>query len=152
MTYSSNHNAMIRPRSKEAVEYARKLSDLRWIKKRNKIVSRDGHKCRLCSSTDNLQVHHLSYVGEPWDAPDDQLRTLCYDCHRLVEVYFKGSHYYLGIKKVEKHTFWDGFNDYKVTFIAFTDQLIVLETESLKAATIYTNPDYKSALIKFLSV
>ena len=62
--------------------YSLKLTDQRWITLRNKILSRDNYKCRNCGSKQNLQVHHLKYTGEPWEAPENDLLTLCEGCHK----------------------------------------------------------------------
>jgi len=65
--------------------YAEKLKHPKWQKKRLAILSRDNFTCCLCGDTEtNLQVHHLKYTGEPWDAPDEDLQTLCEDCHSLL--------------------------------------------------------------------
>jgi 5-methylcytosine-specific restriction endonuclease McrA len=67
--------------------YSAKLRDPRWQKKRLDILNRDNFTCRLCRSTiDELHVHHLRYrksAAGPWDYPDDDLLTLCLDCHDL---------------------------------------------------------------------
>lgn len=68
--------------------YSEKLEDPRWIVKRDLIKDRDGNKCMLCKSHAPytfLEVHHIKYTGEPWDAPDNDLITLCSDCHKMVE-------------------------------------------------------------------
>lgn len=62
--------------------YSEKLKDPRWQKKRLGILERDGWKCWVCSDeTTTLHVHHLRYSGEPWEAPDEMLLTLCESCH-----------------------------------------------------------------------
>ncbi len=66
-------------------EYAEKLKDPRWQRKRREILRRDGHQCRWCGSTDwPLEIHHLQYVfgRDPWDYEDDNFRTLCGWCHK----------------------------------------------------------------------
>lgn len=66
--------------------YAAKLFDPRWIAKRNRIAMRDGHACRLCLAEHGRRdVHHIRYTGEPWEAPDEDLMTLCERCHKFVE-------------------------------------------------------------------
>lgn len=45
-------------------------------------MERDEFTCQRCLNKDQmLIVHHLSYAGEPWDATDEMLITLCKDCH-----------------------------------------------------------------------
>jgi len=62
--------------------YSQKLRDPRWQKLRLEIMQRDGFSCKICSSTQKtLMVHHLKYTGNPWEAPPQDLITLCEDCH-----------------------------------------------------------------------
>jgi len=67
-------------------EYAQKLKDPRWQKKRLKILERDEWTCQNCwSTTSSLAVHHKYYLNktEPWDYLDDAFITLCEDCHDM---------------------------------------------------------------------
>ncbi len=62
--------------------YSEKLKDPRWQKKRLNILNRDGFSCQWCGDKEHtLHVHHLKYKGDPWDAPDEWLLTICEDCH-----------------------------------------------------------------------
>ena len=64
--------------------YSEKLKDPRWQKKRLEILSRDNFTCLLCDDTETeLHINHLQYTGEPWDAPNEFLETLCKHCHKL---------------------------------------------------------------------
>lgn len=56
-------------------------SDL-WRRKRFSILLRDHHWCQGCAMVKATQVHHLSYdnVGQE---EDDDLISLCKDCHEL---------------------------------------------------------------------
>lgn len=67
--------------------YSEKLKDPRWQKKRLRILERDDFACQDCQSTENtLNVHHLAYhKGAPWEVPDEDLVTLCDDCHTRIE-------------------------------------------------------------------
>lgn len=54
---------------------------------RNEVFSRDGHCCKICKSTDNLDAHH---IVDRHDAPDggytkDNGITLCGNCHLKAE-------------------------------------------------------------------
>lgn len=65
-------------------EYADKLRDPRWQKKRLEIMARDEWICQSCfDSESTLVVHHRRYIPdrEPWAYPDSLLVTLCEDCH-----------------------------------------------------------------------
>lgn len=72
------------PRSLERwnMKYSDKLKDPRWQKKRLGIMERDEWECQQCGDgKSTLNVHHKQYHGDPWDAPDDSLETLCEKCH-----------------------------------------------------------------------
>lgn len=62
--------------------------DERWKKRATEIRKLDHHTCAMCGANDvELQVHHLSYPPPPfhiWDATDNELVTLCKDCHAKV--------------------------------------------------------------------
>ena len=64
-------------------EYRKLLKNINWLNKRKVILDRDHHKCVLCGSDFNLNVHHSYYtVGlNPWEYPDESLVTLCESCH-----------------------------------------------------------------------
>lgn len=65
-------------------EYARKLLDPRWQRKRLQILQRDGFTCQVCGDTKTtLHVHHKAYRSgsAPWEYPSDWLVTLCAPCH-----------------------------------------------------------------------
>lgn len=62
--------------------YAQKLQDPRWQQKRLLVFNRDNWKCIECGNEKlQLEVHHESYIGDPWDAPIETLTTLCNKCH-----------------------------------------------------------------------
>lgn len=64
--------------------YAATLTDPRWQRKRLEIFQRDNFACLECSvTTKTLHVHHLSYKPDtqPWEYPDDNFQTLCWECH-----------------------------------------------------------------------
>lgn len=61
-----------------------------WEEVKRKVRIRDGHRCRMCGKTYNLEIHHRTYringasiVGrEPEHL--QCLVTLCEDCHAKV--------------------------------------------------------------------
>lgn len=72
-------------KSKRSAEYAAKLKDPRWQKKRLEILNRDNFTCQACKSTEKtLHVHHHFYSKgcEPWEYMSEALQTLCEDCHQ----------------------------------------------------------------------
>ena len=62
--------------------------DERWKERAAQIRELDNHKCAMCGAKDvELHVHHLSYPPPPyhiWDSSDNELVTLCKDCHEKV--------------------------------------------------------------------
>jgi 5-methylcytosine-specific restriction endonuclease McrA len=66
--------------------YSEKLRDPRWQKKRLEILNRDEFTCTICGDDKStLHVHHNAYAGEPWEADNNLLTTLCENCHFVVE-------------------------------------------------------------------
>ena len=64
--------------------YSDLLKDPRWQKKRLEILERDQWQCVACwDNKTTLNVHHIDYVKrkKPWEYEDDELVTLCDDCH-----------------------------------------------------------------------
>ena len=61
------------------------LKDPRWQKKRLAIFERDKFTCQFCWHSDKeLHAHHTYYEWgkDPWDYPDEAIKTLCVDCHK----------------------------------------------------------------------
>lgn len=48
---------------------------------RNRILHRDGYKCVKCGCTYNLEIHHKKPISHGGDNSDDNLETICIDCH-----------------------------------------------------------------------
>ena len=66
------------------MKYSEKLKDPRWQKKRLEILERDKFTCKECGDTKTtLHVHHEAYKGNPWEADNDSLKTICEHCHGL---------------------------------------------------------------------
>jgi len=70
-----------------------------WIELRDKVVDRDGHRCRNCGSPEKLEVHHWRPLPESCDdvnewgykeadcpliVPESGLITLCGRCHEAL--------------------------------------------------------------------
>jgi len=53
-----------------------------YRKLRIEVLERDGWRCQSCGSSDRLEVHHLRSRGRLGDDKDENLITLCADCHR----------------------------------------------------------------------
>ena len=64
----------------------RYLSKIRYGGNREQIFERDEHKCKLCGSNKNLDIHHIDFSGES-EVPNNEtnnLITLCRSCHMKV--------------------------------------------------------------------
>ena len=64
--------------------YDRYIHSRKWKKRRFRALVLGGHKCALCNSKNELQVHHLSYehLGKE---KDYELQVLCHSCHQEVQ-------------------------------------------------------------------
>ena len=65
-------------------DYAKKLQDPRWQRKRLEVMQAAGWTCVICGDKDEeLNVHHPAYSAyhEPWDYTN--LQCLCRTCHTI---------------------------------------------------------------------
>lgn len=74
--------------SEEYKSYLR--DDPKWQVIRENILFRDGYRCRLCGSTQKLNVHHIrgTHRFHEEDYPED-LCVLCDTHHEMIHRYFK---------------------------------------------------------------
>ena len=61
-------------------QYEAYLQTEQFNEKRKSVFDRDNHKCVVCGSKNNLQVHHLTYRNV-FQEPLSDLITLCKNCH-----------------------------------------------------------------------
>lgn len=81
-------------------KYKNYLFSKEWKERRDFVIKRDGGKCLLCSSTENLNVHHLIYINKnPIIVKDKDLVTLCYKCHMAEHKKFKLKEFNVSTKK-----------------------------------------------------
>jgi 5-methylcytosine-specific restriction endonuclease McrA len=45
------------------------------------VLQRDGWRCQVCGSLQNLQVHHLKFRSQSGADSEENLATLCAECH-----------------------------------------------------------------------
>lgn len=64
------------------------LKTKHWRARRLEILERDNHQCQACGDTKSLHVHHKRY-NHLWAERDDDLITLCEECHRTTHHYGK---------------------------------------------------------------
>lgn len=48
---------------------------------RESILERDDYMCQNCQSEDDLEVHHIIPISKGGNKEDENLCTLCFDCH-----------------------------------------------------------------------
>lgn len=110
-----------------AKTYSEKLRDPRWQKKRLEVLSRDNFTCVKCGDKETeLHVHHLKYTGDPWKTKNNNLTTLCKNCHKII-TYLKGveierivkynSIYIAKVKNNDSHIFNINTLNHQVSFI-----------------------------------
>lgn len=60
------------------------LNSKYWGVVRNLVLARDGHKCIICGSADNLHIHHNTYKHHFYEHRHlEDLMTLCAHCHEI---------------------------------------------------------------------
>jgi 5-methylcytosine-specific restriction endonuclease McrA len=45
------------------------------------VLERDGWRCQLCGRMQNLEVHHLEFRSQSGSDEEQNLITLCAECH-----------------------------------------------------------------------
>jgi 5-methylcytosine-specific restriction endonuclease McrA len=48
------------------------------------VLERDHWRCQVCGRMQNLQVHHLEFRGQSGNDEEQNLITLCAECHKQV--------------------------------------------------------------------
>jgi 5-methylcytosine-specific restriction endonuclease McrA len=48
------------------------------------VLERDGWRCQVCGSLANLEVHHIMPRSKLGDEAEENLITLCSQCHRKI--------------------------------------------------------------------
>ena len=72
-------------RRQPRTKYEQYLASDLWRKIRNRVLARDGKKCRACGRRASI-VHHMSYHKEVMDGINDGwLVSLCRKCHDHIE-------------------------------------------------------------------
>ena len=58
-----------------------RLDETAYEELRQRVLRRDGWRCQLCGSTTSLEVHHQQFRSHSGEDTEDNLITLCNDCH-----------------------------------------------------------------------
>lgn len=65
------------------------LREYHWGYITQVIKDRDGHKCVECGAKDELEVHHIVPWKRSRDNSDENLITLCHECHMKAHRVFR---------------------------------------------------------------
>ncbi len=71
----------------EYESYEEQLRNPQWEEKRELIIKRDNHRCKMCGKYGpSLSVHHRYYLykHKAWEYNDEVLVTLCRKCHEFI--------------------------------------------------------------------
>jgi 5-methylcytosine-specific restriction endonuclease McrA len=49
-----------------------------------RVLERDGWRCQSCGSMQQLQIHHKQFRSHSGDDSEENLITLCDQCHKLI--------------------------------------------------------------------
>lgn len=66
----------------EYTNYEDFLKSEEWQQVSEMVKDRDGNKCVICGSTENLNAHHIGYNGDRLN--EDDIVTLCNRCHECL--------------------------------------------------------------------
>jgi len=58
-----------------------RLDSTSYAKLQRQVLERDGWRCQVCGSMQNLQVHHLKFRSHSGSDEEQNLITLCAECH-----------------------------------------------------------------------
>ena len=71
-------------------EYHNYLKSEKWQNIRQEVLQRDNYHCRLCNSTNFLQIHHISGKHRfKEETALYSLMTLCDSCHEKIHRYYE---------------------------------------------------------------
>jgi 5-methylcytosine-specific restriction endonuclease McrA len=58
-----------------------KLARPEYGELRQRVLRRDAWRCQFCGSSKNLEVHHQQFRSHSGEDKEDNLITLCTNCH-----------------------------------------------------------------------
>jgi len=61
-----------------------RLDSAAYQKLRQQILQRDGWRCQACGSLSGVEVHHIERRSQQGEDAEDNLITLCSNCHRAI--------------------------------------------------------------------
>ena len=61
-----------------------RLDSTSYSELHRQVLERDGWRCQVCGSMQHLQVHHLKFRSQSGHDEEQNLITLCAECHENV--------------------------------------------------------------------
>lgn len=58
-----------------------------WVQVRRDVLTRDGHRCRACSSRQDVDVHHIRFRSAGGSDTAKNLAAICRICHADIHAY-----------------------------------------------------------------
>src|SRR5437870_6320045 len=58
-----------------------RLQEENYRELRKQVLRRDGWRCQVCGSMTNLEVHHKQFRSHSGEDDEQNLITLCFNCH-----------------------------------------------------------------------
>jgi len=58
-----------------------KLDSEKYRQLHIEVLRRDGWRCQMCGRMDRLEVHHIQFRSQAGDDSEENLITLCAQCH-----------------------------------------------------------------------
>jgi ATP-dependent DNA helicase RecQ len=61
-----------------------RLDRISYENLRQQVLRRDGWRCQSCGAMSNLEVHHQQFRGHAGEDSEQNLITLCSECHSAI--------------------------------------------------------------------
>lgn len=115
--------------------YGDMLLDHRWKNRRQQIIDRDDGICLYCGvRCRHPHVHHKQYISgrKPWEYGDDDLETVCPECHRTITIEQLYQKLYANAKRITDETDED---KYMAAFVDSVKQVLKEHSETISTIT-----------------
>ena len=63
-----------------------RLNATSYRERHRQVLKRDGWRCQACGSMQHLQVHHLNFRSQAGGDVEQNLITLCAECHLQIHL------------------------------------------------------------------
>lgn len=89
------------------IDHQKYIDSPKWKDVRETRLSIDDHKCAICESHKDLNVHHITYKNFGHENPEKDLLTLCHLCHALCHRIRVVSQNWSNERRQTKDAVWD---------------------------------------------